>query len=93
MIHRYVRDKRHELTIYVNFEVKFMCYIGLGSNGCFMAGAALTSDHYKTDITLSQITAPTPLTINNIWKNLNSLYFTITNDSMRFHYLRPIGVD
>ena len=28
----------------------YVCYIGLGSNGCFMAGEALTCGHYRTDI-------------------------------------------
>jgi hypothetical protein len=27
-----------------------MCYMGLGSNSCFMSDATLTSSHYKTDI-------------------------------------------
>jgi hypothetical protein len=27
-----------------------MCYMGLVSNGCFVADAALTDDHYKMDI-------------------------------------------
>ena len=26
------------------------CYMDLGSNGCFMAGAALTGGHYRTNI-------------------------------------------
>jgi hypothetical protein len=27
-----------------------VCYMGLGSNGSFMASVALTGSHYKTDI-------------------------------------------
>jgi hypothetical protein len=27
-----------------------VCYMGLGSNGCFMASVALTGGHYRTDI-------------------------------------------
>ena len=30
--------------------VKYVCYMGLGSNGCFVTGASLMSGHYKTDI-------------------------------------------
>ena len=30
--------------------VKCMCYMGHGSNGYFMAGAALIGDHYRIDI-------------------------------------------
>jgi hypothetical protein len=30
--------------------VKCMCYMGLESNGCFMAGGALTGGHYRTNI-------------------------------------------
>ena len=50
MVHQYVRDKGHGLTIYVKFMVKCVCYMGLLSNGCFMIGAALTSSHYRTVI-------------------------------------------
>jgi hypothetical protein len=28
----------------------YVCYMGLGSNGCFVAGVALTGGHYKMDI-------------------------------------------
>jgi hypothetical protein len=27
-----------------------VCYMGLGSNGCFMASVALTGGHYRMDI-------------------------------------------
>ena len=37
----------HWLTIHVNFMVKCVCHMGLGSNGCFMANAALTGCHFK----------------------------------------------
>jgi hypothetical protein len=37
MVHCYVRDNSYGLTIHVNFMVKCVCYMGLGSNGCFMA--------------------------------------------------------
>ena len=50
MAHQYVRDNGHGLTIHVNFMVKYVCHMGLGSNGCFMVDAALMSGHYKTDI-------------------------------------------
>ena len=30
--------------------VKCVCYMDLGSNGCFMAGAALTGGYYWTNI-------------------------------------------
>jgi hypothetical protein len=30
--------------------VKCVCYMGLGSNGCFMAGVALMGGHYRMDI-------------------------------------------
>ena len=46
----YVRDNGHGLTIYVNFMVKCVCYMGLGSNGYFVIGVALTGNHYKLDI-------------------------------------------
>jgi hypothetical protein len=50
MVNRYARDNGYGLTIYVNFIIKCVCYMGFGSNGCFMAGAALTDSHYKTNI-------------------------------------------
>jgi hypothetical protein len=50
MVHRYVWDNGHRLTIYVNFMVKCVYYIGLGSDGCFMASAALTTGHYRMNI-------------------------------------------
>jgi hypothetical protein len=45
-----MRDNSHGLTIYVNFMVKYVCYMSLECNGCFMADAALTGSHYKTNI-------------------------------------------
>ena len=30
--------------------VKYVCHIGLRSNGCFMTSAALMDSHYRTDI-------------------------------------------
>jgi hypothetical protein len=30
--------------------VECVCYMGLGSNRCFMVGAALTDGHYRMDI-------------------------------------------
>jgi hypothetical protein len=42
IVHQYVRDNGHELTIHVNFMVKCVYYTGLRSNGCFMADGALT---------------------------------------------------
>jgi hypothetical protein len=30
--------------------VKCVCYIGLGSNGCFMANVALMSNYYRMNI-------------------------------------------
>jgi hypothetical protein len=50
MVHQYVWDNDHELTIYVNFMVKCVCYISLVSNGCFMASTTLMNGHYKMDI-------------------------------------------
>jgi hypothetical protein len=50
MVYRYVWDNGHGLTIHVNFMIKCVCHMGLGSNGCFMADAALMDSHYKTDI-------------------------------------------
>jgi hypothetical protein len=50
MVHQYVRDNGNGLTIYVNFMVKCVCYMGLRSNGCFMASEAVIGGHYKTDI-------------------------------------------
>jgi hypothetical protein len=38
------------LNIYVNFMVKYVCYMGLGSNGCFVTTIALTDGHYRTNI-------------------------------------------
>jgi hypothetical protein len=36
-IHQYVWDNDHRLTIHVNFMIKCVCcYMGLGSNGCFV---------------------------------------------------------
>jgi hypothetical protein len=46
MIHSYVQDNGHELTIYVNSIVKCVYYVGLGSNGCFITGATLAGGHY-----------------------------------------------
>jgi hypothetical protein len=57
MVHWYVRDNGHKLTIYVNIMVKCMCYMGLESNGCFMAGVALTGGHYRTNI-ISSVDPP-----------------------------------
>jgi hypothetical protein len=34
----------------LNDIVKCVCYMGIGSNGCFVTGTALTNDHYKTGI-------------------------------------------
>jgi hypothetical protein len=45
-----VWDNGHELIIHVNFMVICVYYMGLGSNGCFMASAALTDGHYRTYI-------------------------------------------
>jgi hypothetical protein len=36
------------LTIHVSFMVKYVNYMGIGSNGCSVACAALTSNHYRT---------------------------------------------
>jgi hypothetical protein len=30
--------------------IKCVCYMGLGSNSCFIAGATLTGGHYRVDI-------------------------------------------
>ena len=38
---------QYMLTLWSNV---CMCYMGLGSNGCFIAEVALTGSHYKTDI-------------------------------------------
>jgi hypothetical protein len=45
-----VQDNGYVFTIYVNFIVRCVCYMCLGSNGCFMADAALTNCHYRMDI-------------------------------------------
>ena len=45
-----MRDNGHGLTIHVNFMVKCVRYMGRGSNGCFVTGAALMGSHYKTYI-------------------------------------------
>ena len=50
MVYRYVRDNGHELTIHVNFMVKCVYYMGIGSNDYFMASIALVGGHYKIDI-------------------------------------------
>ena len=50
MVHRYIRDSGHELTIHVNFMVKYVCYIGLRSNCCFVINSALTGNYYRTYI-------------------------------------------
>ena len=50
MVHRYVQDNSHGLTIYVNLMFKCVCYMGLGFNGCFMVGATLMDGHYKMNI-------------------------------------------
>jgi hypothetical protein len=50
MVHWYVRDNGHGLTIYVNSMVKCVCYMGLRSNDCFVANAALMSGHYRISI-------------------------------------------
>jgi hypothetical protein len=34
----------------LNYMLKCVCYMGLGSNGCFVTGVALTDGHYKTNI-------------------------------------------
>jgi hypothetical protein len=52
MVHRYVRDNGHGLTIHVNFMVKCVCYFMVkceycGSNGYFVTGAALMGGHYR----------------------------------------------
>jgi hypothetical protein len=46
----YMQDNSHRLTIYVNLMVKCVCYMGLGSNGCFMADTALMGGHYRKEI-------------------------------------------
>jgi hypothetical protein len=50
MVYRYVRDNGHRLTIYINLMIKYVCYMGVRSNNCFMANVALTDSHYKMDI-------------------------------------------
>jgi hypothetical protein len=50
MVHQYVWDNGHRLTIHVSFMVKCVCYMGLGSNGCFMTGATLMGGYYMTNI-------------------------------------------
>ena len=50
IVYWYVQDNGHGLTIYVNFMVKCVCYMGLGSNGYFMAGTVLMGGYYKIDI-------------------------------------------
>jgi hypothetical protein len=50
MVYQYVRNNGHGLTIYVNFIVKYVYYMVHGSNGCFVIGAALMDDHYRTNI-------------------------------------------
>jgi hypothetical protein len=50
MVHRYVQDNGYGLTIYVNLLVKCVCYMDLGFNGCFMAGATLMGSHYRMKI-------------------------------------------
>jgi hypothetical protein len=53
MVHRYVWDNGHGLTIHVKFMVKCVCQMGHRSNGCFMACATLMGSHYRMDITRS----------------------------------------
>jgi hypothetical protein len=56
MVYRYVWDNSHELTMHVNFIVKYVCYyMGLGSNDCFMTNITLTDGHYKMYI-ISRVT-------------------------------------
>ena len=73
-------DNSHEFTILVNFMVKCVYYIGLGSNGCFAVGGALTVGHYRTYIISgvghlrSDSIVPLMLwmVVNNIRGNANS---------------------
>jgi hypothetical protein len=37
-------------TIHVNFMVKCVCYMGLGSNGCFMISITLMGGQYRMNI-------------------------------------------
>ena len=46
----YVWDNDHVLTIHISFMVKCVCYVEFGSNGCFIAGAALMGGDYRMDI-------------------------------------------
>jgi hypothetical protein len=50
MAHRYMRDNGNGLTIHVNFMIKCVCYMGLGSNGSDQTSVALMGSHYKTYI-------------------------------------------
>jgi hypothetical protein len=50
MIHRYMRDNGHGHNRHVNFMIKCVCYMGLGSNGCFMTSTTLMPSHYRTNI-------------------------------------------
>ena len=50
MVHLYVWDNGHGLTIHVNFMVKCMYYMSLGSNACFVIGTFLMDGHYRIDI-------------------------------------------
>jgi hypothetical protein len=47
MVHWYVHDNGHGHTIQVNFTIKYVCYMSLGSNGCFVTSAALMGGHCK----------------------------------------------
>jgi hypothetical protein len=57
MIYWYVQDNSHGLIIHVNFMVKCVCHMGLGSNGCFMTSLTLTGDNYRTNI-ISSLSHP-----------------------------------
>jgi hypothetical protein len=74
MIHQYVQDNGHELTIYVNFMVKCVCYMGLRSNGYFVTSAALMYSHYRTniisDVGYSSLYSVVPLVLCTVGYNI-----------------------
>jgi hypothetical protein len=74
MVHRYVRDNGHELIIYVHFIVKYVCYIGLESNGCIVIGATLMDDYYRMNI-ISGVYFPRPDSV--VWLVLCAIAYNV----------------
>jgi hypothetical protein len=72
-----MQDNGYRLTIYVNFMVKCVCYMGYGSNGCFMDDITLMSSHYKTniisDVGHSRLDSIVPLVLCTVVYNIRHI--------------------